>query len=117
MQLSVAVDDVWKLLEPLVSLALVSVYQVTTSHRSLIPGIWALSQFLSIKLQWSLLYCYCISSGLSFVLPKCKLTYTSLSEQRFDEDNRDLSFVTEHRGRVRTAHMFFWVGEVTESGC
>ena len=37
-------------------------------HSSVIPGIWAFSQFLSrIKLYWSLLYCYCISNGMSFI--------------------------------------------------
>lgn len=77
MQLSVAVVDVWKLLKPCLSCFwLWSVlYQVATYHRSLIPGIWALSQFLSsIKRQWPLLYCDGISNS------KSKLTYTFLWE-------------------------------------
>lgn len=60
MQLSFVVAEVLKLLEHLMFDTSVSiVITEPADHGSVIPGIWALSVSKQIKLQWSLLYCYC----------------------------------------------------------
>ena len=62
MQLSFVVAEVLKLLEHLMFDTSVSiVITEPADHGSVIPGIWALSVSKQIKLQWSLLYCYCSS--------------------------------------------------------
>lgn len=104
MQLCLVVDDVLKLLEPHMFVILVS---AVSGCRHIIACSFqacGLSQLFlrRKKLQWSSLCCYYNSHGMSFIFPKCKLTYTFLPEKWFDCDQ---SSDTENRGDTRNVHL------------
>ena len=66
-QLCFVVAEVLKPLEHFMFDTSVSmVITQAADHGSAIPGIWALSVSKQIKLQWSILYCYCISKWYVF---------------------------------------------------